>query len=127
MTVYLLHFDQPLSRGVSRKGTPLQAGHYLGETDDLVGRILEHGDTTWEPLEEPIITEDGGKVSGITHGQGATLMGVVNSKGISWRLVRTWDGAGRHFESYLKKHYKNSRLLCPDCNPRAAHYAKEIQ
>jgi len=47
MTVYLLHFDQPLPRGVSKNGTSLYAGHYTGWTDDLVGRILEHSETTW--------------------------------------------------------------------------------
>jgi hypothetical protein len=126
MTVYLLHFDQPLPRGVSSKGTPLQAAHYIGWTDDLAGRILDHSETTWEPLDEPIVTEDGKKIAGVTHGNGATLMGVVNSKGISWRLARTWDGADHIFEIWLK-HQKKAPQFCPICNPYGCRRIKEIR
>lgn len=126
MTVYLLHFDQPLPRGVSRKGTPLQAAHYIGWTDDLVGRILDHSETTWESLPEPVITDDSKKITGITHGKGATLMGVANARGIQWRLARTWDGADRTFERTLKN-YKNAPKLCPVCNPSGCRRIKDIQ
>jgi hypothetical protein len=124
MTVYLLHFDQPLPRGVSRFGTQLQAGHYIGWTDDLVGRILDHSETTWSPLSKPVVMEDGRVITGVTHGKGATLMGVVNSRNIPWRLARTWDGADQNFESRIK-HRKATPRLCPICNPQAHRLAKE--
>ena len=126
MTVYLLHFKRPLPRGRSKNGTLLKAGHYMGWTDDLVGRILEHSETTWSPLPEPVVTEDGRKITGVKHGAGARLMGVVNSKGISWELARTWDGADQTAESRLKNR-KEAPRLCPKCNPEAYRYAKEIQ
>ena len=39
MTVYLLHLDTPLPRGISKRGTVLTCGHYLGSTDDLDQRL----------------------------------------------------------------------------------------
>lgn len=90
MTVYLLHFTQPLAH----------ARHYLGWTDDLVGRLVKHGD-----------------------GQGARITQVCVERGITWSLARTWDGADRTFERHLKKS-KMSPRLCPLCNPTNAmnHY-----
>jgi hypothetical protein len=126
MTVYLLHFDQPLPRGISSQGRPVSVRHYIGYTEDLVGRILEHSETTWSPLPEPVVTDAGKRVTGRTHGPGATLMGVVNSRNIPWRLVRTWDGADQHFESRIK-HRKKAPSLCPVCNPRAYRLAQQEQ
>lgn len=111
MTVYLLHLDQPLSRGVNRKGKALQASHYLGFASNLDKRIREHQDTMWDPPEEPGMT-------GTTYGRGATIIGVANFKRIKWRVVRTWDGASRAFERRLKN-CKMNPDLCPVCNPNA--------
>ena len=44
MTVYLYHLDMPLFRGTARNGTPLLAGHYMGETNDLIRRTMEHAE-----------------------------------------------------------------------------------
>lgn len=106
MTVYLLHLHEPLSRGVSRKGTKLQAGHYIGWTDDLVGRILEHAD-----------------------GHGARFTQVAVERGIQFALARVWEGkqADRRFERRLKK-AKMGPVLCPICNPiKAFHFYKECE
>jgi hypothetical protein len=111
MTVYLLHLDQPLPRGVNRKGKALQANHYMGWAENLAGRIREHQNTMWDPPEEE------GK-PGTKYGHGANFIGVANHKNICWRIVRTWDGADRNFERRLKNN-KNSPRLCPICNPRA--------
>lgn len=99
MTVYLLHFNQPLPRGVSKKGTPLTADHYIGYTDDLVGRILAHFE---------------GKSNA------ARIMQVLKERGITFSFARSWDGllASRGFERRLKR-YGKARLLCPICNPKA--------
>jgi hypothetical protein len=125
MTVYLLHLDQPLPRGVSNRGTPLNAAHYIGWTNDLIARIDEHVSTTWEPLSEPLITEDGKKIAGVKHGPGARFLGVCNFKGIPWRLARIWEGkeADPRWEKRVKS-YHASGLLCPVCNPRALNLMK---
>jgi hypothetical protein len=123
MTVYLIHLDQPLPRGMSSNGTPLSAGHYMGCADDLIIRIDEHVMTTWEPLEEPVVLDDGRKRRGEKHGPGATFMGFVNFMGVPWRLARTWEG-GYELEKKLKNR-KQAPRLCPICNPEAHRLAKE--
>lgn len=125
MTVYLLHLDQPLSRGVSPNGTPLKAGHYIGYAEDLIERIDEHASVMWKPLDEPETTDDGRKVLGVKHGNGSRFMGVVNYHGVNWRLARVWEGdsADRSFERQLKNR-KKAPLLCPICNPNAMRLAK---
>jgi len=122
MTVYLLHLERPLSRGISPTGQPLVAGHYIGWTDDLVGRLDDHVSTTWQPLPEPVI-ENGKRRRGEKHGNGATFMGFVNFMKIQWRLARTWDGADPSFEKKLKD-YKKAPYLCPVCNPNALNYMR---
>ena len=96
MTVYLLHFHKALPRGVSPSGTVLEARHYLGYTNDLIGRIMQHAE-----------------------GHGARLTQVCHQRGIDFALARTWNGAGKPVERRLKK-YKNGRRLCPICDPGAS-------
>ena len=118
MMVYLLHLDQPLPRGVNRKGRTLQANHYMGWAEDLAKRIRDHQNTMWDPPEEE------GK-PGTKYGRGANFIGVANHKGINWRVARTWDGADRKFERRLKNSKKGPRL-CLICNPNALNlYAQE--
>lgn len=89
MTLYLLHFNEPISGGHTCQ-------HYLGYTTDrLSRRLLEHA-----------------------NGRGARLTQVARERGIGWSLVRTWPGATRSDERHLKdRHYGN--LLCPTCSPTA--------
>lgn len=121
MTCYLLHLEKPLSRGVSPSGTPLVAGHYIGYTEDLISRIDAHVCTTWEPLPEPEILEDGRKRKGHKRGPGATFMGVVNFLGINWKLARIWEGADQNVEKKLKN-CKKAPWLCPLCTPNALNH-----
>ena len=109
MTVTILHLNQPLAH----------AQHYIGFTDDLIGRIIEHKETRWKPLPQPATTADGRIVTGTKHGHGATFMGAVNFHQIQFRLARTWDEVDRSFERRLHN-YKNSKFLCPICNPKNA-------
>ena len=102
MTVYLLHYTQPLPRGVSPSGVVLEARHYLGYTDDLVRRILEHAE-----------------------GRGARFTQVCHERGLDFALARTWNGAGRNQERRLKK-YKKAHRLCPICDPGALGRMKDI-
>jgi len=95
MCVYLIHFENPIPRGTSRRGTPLVAGHYLGYTNDLNQRIDAHH-----------------------SGNGARLMEVITQRGIGWTLVRTWPDADRQFERRLKNQ-KNTPRLCPLCREAA--------
>lgn len=88
--VYLLHFTRPISRGTSRKGTPLVAGHYLGSADDLDVRLDAH-----------------------RRGNGARLLQVIGERGITFELARTWEG-DRKTERKLKR-WKMGPRLCPIC------------
>jgi predicted GIY-YIG superfamily endonuclease len=87
MTVYLIHFDEPLGDPDNPRG---QARHYLGYADDLEARLERH-----------------------RQGNGARIMEVVKERGISWRLARTWQG-DRTLERKLKN-WHNSPKLCPLC------------
>ncbi len=69
------------------------ARHYLGVTDNLDERLREHA-----------------------SGNGARLMEVVSQAGITFELVRTWQG-DRHLERRMKKHNHSPRF-CPLCNPK---------
>ncbi len=104
MTVYLLHMQQPLSRGVSPAGKPLQAGHYIGfsQRGELSARMAEH-----------------------MSGQGARFTQVCLERGIAWQLARVWEGprADRRFERKLKNR-KEAPRLCPICNPHALNCAQ---
>jgi predicted GIY-YIG superfamily endonuclease len=83
MSVYLLHFDRP----ISDRHTTI---HYMGFAEDLDHRLAEHA-----------------------AGRGARLTQVALERGISWTLVRTWDG-GRNLERKLKNQ-KNAPRKCPVC------------
>lgn len=95
MTVYLLHLNRPMSRGVNGKGQALTARHYLGFTNDLARRLQEHSD-----------------------GRGARLLQVCQELGIGFSLARTWSGGNRAFERRIKRCHNTPRL-CPVCNPDA--------
>ena len=62
MTVYLLHFEQPISPDHT-------AQHYIGFTDDLPRRLEQH-----------------------RAGAGSRLCEVAKERGIDFVLVRTWEG-----------------------------------
>lgn len=66
------------------------AKHYLGIAEDLDARLEAHA-----------------------SGHGARLMSVIQSAGITWRCVRTWQGS-RKLERQLKNR-KHAALLCPVC------------
>jgi predicted GIY-YIG superfamily endonuclease len=102
MTVYLLHLKQSLSRGTNASGKALEASHYIGYTDDLIGRILDHAE-----------------------GHGARFTQVCYERGINFLLARVWEGKGanRCFERRLKN-YKKAHLLCPTCDPGALERMK---
>lgn len=88
--VYLLHFEHPYKH----------ARHYIGWTNDLLGRLAAH-----------------------YNGSGAHLLTVITEAGIRWTLVRTWTGT-RAFERELKNR-KEAPVLCPICNPHAATVANK--
>lgn len=62
MTVYMLHFDRPISPDHT-------AQHYIGSTDHLNQRLREH-----------------------REGKGARLTQVANERGIGYQVVRIWRG-----------------------------------
>ena len=68
------------------------ARHYLGYAEDLEARLAQH-----------------------RAGQAARLTQVIKEAGITFTLVRTWEG-GRDLERQLKR-WHDSPALCPLCNP----------
>lgn len=82
-TIYLIHFLTPYKH----------AKHYLGSTDDLERRLIEHA-----------------------TGHGARLMAVIVEAGIDWTLARTWEG-DRKRERQLKNFGGASRI-CPLCRQK---------
>ena len=66
--------------------------HYLGCTNNLDRRLSEH-----------------------RSGNGARLLQVVNEAGITYAVVRVWNG---YFEKELElKKRKQASHFCPKCNP----------
>jgi hypothetical protein len=86
-TVYLLHFSEPIAPGRHT------AQHYLGYSDDLQPRVWAH-----------------------LHGTGARLTQVAKERGLSFVVVRTWEG-DRALERKLKNRHGAPRL-CPICSGR---------
>ena len=86
-TVYLLHFSDPIAPGRHT------AQHYLGYADDLAPRVNAH-----------------------MHGAGARFTQVAKERGLTFVVVRTWDG-DRKLERQLKNRHEGRRL-CPICNGR---------
>jgi predicted GIY-YIG superfamily endonuclease len=82
---------------------PGRVRHYLGWTTDLGARLERH-----------------------LAGRGSRLLRAVVAVGVSWRLARTWVGAGRQLERRLKRRHQHARL-CPLCRPAALarHPAEE--
>ena len=104
--VYLIHFMTRYHH----------AGHYVGLADDVEERLNEHEHTSWTREALP-----DGSMRGVKKGLGATLLGVVNSAGIPWKLARVWPDADRELESRIKRN-KNTPRLCPICNLSAYHH-----
>lgn len=51
-------------------------------------------------------------------GKGSAILRAANVAGITWRVVRMWEGVDRHFERRLKKR-KRAPALCPECKEAA--------
>jgi predicted GIY-YIG superfamily endonuclease len=73
------------------------AQHYLGYADNIEKRLQQH-----------------------RTGAGAKLMGVVYRAGITWRLVRVWEGGDRELERRLK-HWHGGTKLCPMCRQKGGN------
>jgi len=73
------------------------AHHYIGfveEDEDVLQRLEKH-----------------------KKGIGSKMLKAVNGAGIDYFIARCWPGYTRTQERELKNR-KNSRLLCPICNPK---------
>ncbi len=79
-TVYLLHFDSPISSHHT-------AQHYIGWARNLAGRIEHH-----------------------RSGTGARLTQVASERGIGFQIARTWEGVDRTFERKLKDRHGAPRM-----------------
>ena len=84
-TVYLLHFDSKYKH----------AQHYIGWTQNLEQRLIEHA-----------------------SGRGARLIAVIVAAGISFSLVRTWEQVTKGQERKFKK-WKKASDLCPVCRSQS--------
>lgn len=83
--VYLLHFDRPHHH----------AQHYLGWTNNLGKRLMEHMNGRRDKC---------------------VLTSVIKDEGIGFKVSRLWCGP-LELEKKLKRR-KNSRKLCSICNPQ---------
>jgi predicted GIY-YIG superfamily endonuclease len=95
--VYLIHFDAPLI-GVQKNPDAKKLGiakHYLGWALNLDARLTEH-----------------------RSGNGSRLMAAVASRGITWRVARTWENATRTQERRLKNQGSACKI-CPICKEAA--------
>jgi hypothetical protein len=93
-TTYLLHFVDPAT------GLPARykhAGHYIGWTTDLAGRLEAHA-----------------------RGTGARLIEVITRAGLGFTLARTWPQTTRDREDLLK-HIGDARRFCPECGVKPRH------
>ncbi len=79
-TVYLLHFERPISPGHTTQ-------HYLGFAEDLDARLERH-----------------------RKGNGSRLCEVAAERGIGFELARTWGPETRAFERQLKRRKEAPRL-----------------
>ena len=86
--VYLVHISPKFKH----------AGHYLGFSTDLAGRMEAH-----------------------KAGRGARLLAAASAAGCRLRVVRKWSsaGCGKHFERRLKNSHQ-LKELCPVCSGAAA-------
>lgn len=81
-TVYLLHFHGKIAD---------HAGHYIGWTSDIEGRLAQH-----------------------RAGTGAKLMRAVHEAGLTFEVAGTWPGT-KNDERRLKRRHNHGRY-CPVCN-----------
>jgi predicted GIY-YIG superfamily endonuclease len=72
MSVYLLHFEKPISDRHTCQ-------HYLGYADDVTARVNAH-----------------------RTNRGARLTAVANERGITYTVVKIWPDGDRTFERKLK-------------------------
>lgn len=108
--LYLLHLATPYVAQTGKKAK--KVGHYVGIAQDVAARVSEHRATSYEWFDAP--QEVDGKVcQGRKVGQGATIMGVVNTAGLAWEVARTWPGTHKDERRIkLNGHYER---LCPKC------------
>ena len=73
------------------------AQHYLGFSTDIPKRVRAH-----------------------RTGRGSPLLKAVTERGISWRVVRTWQRKDGYFEQSLKRGFA-LKDLCPVCSGPPAY------
>lgn len=88
--IYLLCFED----ASGRPSPYCHSGHYLGFTNDLDSRIVEH-----------------------RSGRGARLVEVALASGLTFQVVATWEG-NRNEERHMKRHGSLKRF-CPRCRKEA--------
>lgn len=113
--IYLYHLDAPLN--VAHRGRPR---HYVGfcEFGQLPKRDkTHHKGERWQH-------QWNGEVK---HTGAAAFLAAAVTRGIEFRLVRTWRGT-RDDERRLKRQ-KNAPLFCPICHPqpRRVGFLDEIE
>lgn len=91
-TIYLLHFDRPISATHT-------AQHYLGWALDLDQRLADHA-----------------------AGHGARLPAVAVERGISWILARTWAGTRHVEARLKRQHHGPRLCpICTSSEAHAGH------
>lgn len=97
MTVYLLHFERPISPNHTCQ-------HYIGMANNLEARIAHHRKGTSK----------------------VRLLEVAKERGIGFVVARTWEG-GKELERELKNRKKASELcpICRQEVSKTSHTASD--
>lgn len=85
-TIYLLHFDAPISSGHTTQ-------HYIGWAEDLAPRINAH-----------------------RSGAGARLTEIAKERGIGFTVVRTWHGTRNDERKLKNRHEAPRMCPCCNPN-----------
>ncbi len=91
-TVYLLHF---MAEDGTHGKVADHAGHYLGWSRNVEGRLAHH-----------------------KAGSGNPLVYAAVQQGLTPVIAKVWEGVDRHFERRLKNR-KGAPRLCPICRGEA--------
>lgn len=98
--------DEGISFGQAQKKAWIKIRRSIGFKDLHYIGWVKHGKNLERRLQEH------------RSGRGAKILQAANALGISWEVVRTWEGANEGDERRIKNR-KETPMFCPICTPGA--------